>query len=264
MKEVCTLEVNHISKIYRDDGGEFHALRDINLSVHAGECVGIVGQSGSGKSTLARLVSKRIEPTEGEILLSGICRGKMNHRALNAYFKDVQMVFQSPFDTFSPRMTIGQYLMEPFLNYKICTKKEARDKAASLLEMVGLNARDLHKQPDEFSGGQLQRVVIARAVALRPKLIVFDEATSALDVTIQKQIIELIMRLRKDHGFACMFITHDLALTELICDRVFVLHEGVIIEEVCMASGFSRANHQHTQKLVYTAQNFSLENRKCV
>lgn len=260
MKPVCTLEVRRVSKVFRDDDGSaFHALRDVSLCLDAGECVGIVGQSGSGKSTLARLVSKRIEPTEGEIVLDGISRGKMSHKEMNAYFREVQMVFQSPYDTFSPRMTIEHYLMEPFLNYKICSKRVAREKARDLLEMVGLNARDAHKRPDEFSGGQLQRVVIARAVALDPKLIIFDEATSALDVTIQKQIIELIMRLKKENGFACMFITHDLALTEIICDRVFVMHEGALIEEVSMKKGLLRAEHPHTRKLMHIAQRLCLK-----
>lgn len=160
------------------------------------------------------------------------------------------MIFQDPLATFSPRMKIGTYIMEPFLNFNILHKKEAFAFAEELLEMVGLEKEFMNRYPHELSGGQLQRVVIARAIGLNPDLIICDECTSALDVTIQQQILQLLIDLRVKTNFSCIFITHDLAVAESICDKLYVMYEGEIIEEIHSNHLKRDAKHPYTKKLL--------------
>jgi ABC-type oligopeptide transport system ATPase subunit len=174
----------------------------------------------------------------------------MRRAALKRYYRRVQMIFQDPLGTFSPRMKIGKYMIEPFLNFGIMPKKEALEYAKGLLERVELSAHMVRRYPSELSGGQLQRVVIARCVGIKPEIIICDECTSALDVTIQQQIINLFQKLRNDSGFSSLFITHDLALAETICDRILVMYQGEVVERLTGDNIVCEATHPYTVELI--------------
>lgn len=248
------LELMNVSKQFKNHRRKtFSAVKNINLQILEGECVGIVGESGSGKSTLAKIIAHLTPVTSGTIHFKGREITSLKNKDLKEYYKQVQMVFQDPLASFSPRMKIGTYLMEPFVNFKILKKKEAMDYAEELLEMVGLEKQLINRYSHELSGGQLQRVVIARAIGLKPSLVICDEITSALDVTIQHQILQLFMDLRRKTNFSCVFITHDLAVAESVCDKIYVMHEGEIIEEVHSNSLMRDAKHPYTMKLLQSA-----------
>ncbi|MBN2899037.1 MAG: ABC transporter ATP-binding protein, partial [Clostridia bacterium] len=221
------LELKQISKIYsKNNGDRIKAADDINLVVKKGEAIGIVGESGSGKSTLAKLIAGMIEPTSGQILFNGEVISQYSRKALKSYYAKMQMVFQNPLDTFSPKMKISSYLIQPMLNHGYMTKSEAFKHLSQWMMRVGLDGSYLDKYPSELSGGQLQRVVIARALSLNPQLVIFDECTSALDASIQKKIIDLIVNIEHEAAFTSVFITHDLTLACDICDRIYIMNEG--------------------------------------
>ena len=212
------LEVKHVKKSF----GTKKVLNDINFTLNAGECLGIVGLSGCGKSTLAKIIAKLIPCDGGEIFLCGEDILRTNG---NAFYKNMQMIFQNPEDSFNPRRILGQSIAEPIKNYRINAAVE------DLLEQVGLTKEYKKRYPREVSGGECQRAAIARAISVSPKLLICDEATSALDVTIQAQIVKLLRRFCTEKNIACLFITHDLALLPELADKVIVLHEGKIVEE---------------------------------
>lgn len=198
MKENIILELKDINKNFRDNDGKiFKAINNVNITLAKGECIGIVGESGCGKSTLARVISHLIEVSGGRMIFKGKDITALHRESIKNYYKNIQMIFQDPLGTFSPRMKIGAYLIEPFINFKLMDNKRAYEYAQKLLEMVGLNPDYIIKYPNELSGGELQRVVIARVIGLKPDIIICDECTSALDVSIQKQIINLLVELRK-------------------------------------------------------------------
>ena len=244
------LELRHVSKTFRtDDGREVRAVRDASLCVYPGESVALVGESGCGKSTIARMVTRLIDPTEGEIILCGRDTSKLEGKALRDLYRDVQMVFQDPYSVFSPRMSVGTFLGEGLVHHGIMTRAEATEEAKKLLELVELPAELMDRMPHQLSGGQLQRVVVARAVSIRPKVLMLDEATSALDVSVQKQVLALLMRLREEYKLTYLFIGHDLAVVRTIADRIAVMYAGCIVEELPSAK-LDCACHPYTKKLL--------------
>lgn len=250
MEEIF-FELQSISKDFKDrDGQSFNAVHKVNMTLARGESIGIVGESGCGKSTLAKMISRFITVSEGRIIFKGKECTYMKRKALKEYYKSVQLIFQDPLATFSPRMKIGTYLVEPFINFKIMTKKQSLIYAENLLEMVGMDRSYMSRYPHELSGGQLQRVVIARAMGLKPDLIICDECTSALDVSIQKDILNLLQKFREETNVSYIFITHDLAVAESICDKIYVMQCGEIVEVLRTNNIMKEAKHPYTKKLL--------------
>ena len=258
------LELRHISKTFRtDDGKEVRAVRDASLAVYPGECVALVGESGCGKSTIARMITRLIDPTAGEILLDGREISKLEGRELRDLYRDIQMVFQDPYSVFSPRMNIGTFLGEGLVHHGIMSRAQATEEAKKLLELVELSPELMDRMPHQLSGGQLQRVVVARAVSIRPKLLLLDEATSALDVSVQKQVLKLLMRLRKELDLTYVFIGHDLAVVRSIADRIAVMYAGLIVEEL-PSEDLEKAEHPYTKRLLQSVFSVHDRNRKVI
>lgn len=263
-KQTPILELRHISKTFRtDDGREVRAVRDASLNVYPGECVALVGESGCGKSTIARMITRLISPTSGEIILCGRDTSKLKGRELLNLYRDIQMVFQDPYSVFSPRMSVGTFLGEGLVHHGIMNRAQATEEAKNLLQLVELPVELMDRMPHQLSGGQLQRVVVARAVSIRPKVLMLDEATSALDVSVQKQVLELLMRLRKELELTYLFIGHDLAVVRAIADRIAVMYAGVIVEKL-NSEDLSSARHPYTQRLLQSVFSVHDRNRKVI
>lgn len=250
------LQINNLTKRFPIKGGFFggikdhvHAVEKISLEVKQGEIVGLVGESGCGKTTLGRTILKLIEPESGQIIFNGVDITFKNAKAMRPLRRDMQIIFQDPYASLNPRMTVGNAIAEPLKIHKIVPRNKRRERVIELLEMVGLNADHFDKYPHEFSGGQRQRVGIARALALNPKLIIADEPVSALDVSIQAQIINLLADLQKKLGMAMIFIAHDLKVVEHISDRIVVMYLGHIME-VLEAKNLDQAKHPYTKSLL--------------
>jgi ABC-type oligopeptide transport system ATPase subunit len=226
------------------------ALNGVSFSVEAGRSLGIVGESGSGKSTIARLVMALDRPTAGRVLLDGRDLHRLSADALTEARRDFQMVFQDPYGSLDPRMTVARIVAEPLAALAHVTRAEQRERAAESLAAVGLRASDLHKYPHEFSGGQRQRIAIARALITRPRLIVADEPVSALDVSVQAQVLNLMQDLQQQYGISYLLISHDLAVVNHLCDEVCVLHRGVVVERGTPGRLFAQAEHPYTQALL--------------
>ena len=221
------LEARALCKKYRRGGESLSVLRGVNLEIDYGRAVGLVGPSGCGKSTLGRIILGLERPDEGMVLYEG--RDVFGGDALPGEFRrNVQVVFQNVQGSVNPRMTAGEIVGEPLRNFLGLSKKEALERARPLLEQVGLKSSDGDKFPGHFSGGELQRVCIARALAPDPKAIVFDEGVSSLDMLVQARIIDLIKKLRSERGLACLFISHDLRVVAALCDETALLDDGVI------------------------------------
>ena len=230
--------------------GRVHAIENVSFSLQPGETLSLVGESGCGKSTTGRAIMRLIEPESGSVALDGQDVLKMDRRQLREMRRTMQMIFQDPFASLNPRMTVGAAIAEPYLEHKLGTARQAREKAADLLERVGLQADMAARYPHEFSGGQRQRVCIARALALDPKLIVADESVSALDVSIKAQVINLLLDLQASLGLAYLFISHDMAVVERVSHRVAVMHLGEIVEIGSRAQVFENPQHPYTKKLM--------------
>ncbi len=226
------------------------ALNGVSFTLRAGRSLGVVGESGSGKSTLARLVMALETPSAGRVLLDGVDLHQLDAAALRRTRARLQMVFQDPFGSLDPRRTVMQTVAEPLAVLQAAGKAEQRERAAEALAAVGLGAADLHKYPHEFSGGQRQRIAIARALITRPSLIVADEPVSALDVSVQAQVLNLMQDLQDQFGVTYLFISHDLAVVDLVCDEVIVLHQGVIVEQGSPQQLFSAPEHPYTRRLL--------------
>ncbi|MCR5538061.1 MAG: ABC transporter ATP-binding protein [Lachnospiraceae bacterium] len=226
------------------------AVNGAEFSLFKGECLGIVGESGCGKSTLARMIIGSYPPTEGEITLQGKQFADMRAKEQKNFRRHVQMVFQNPISSFSPRMTIGDYLYEPLKNYEKMSRSRARERIEKYMTAVGLPMEFLGRHPHELSGGQLQRVVIARAALLEPDLIVCDEATSALDVSIQNQVADMLVDLQRQWHLSYMFIGHDLALVRQVSHRIIVMYRGEIVEVMNSKDLTTDAAHPYTQVLL--------------
>lgn len=237
------IKIKNVSKSYQvKKDQKLMAVNHVSLDILAGECLALVGESGCGKSTLGKLMTGIERVTHGQIYFADQFISELNKKELRDLRRQVQMVFQDPFNAFSPRMKIGVFLSEPLIHYLKLTKKDAWQRAGRLLEAVELNQEALERFPHQLSGGQLQRVVIARAMALKPAFIVYDEVTSALDVSIQQQIITLLKKLHKQEKTTSIFISHDLALLQNLCDRIVVMYLGELVE-IFKSDELNRINH---------------------
>ncbi len=250
MKKV--LEVNNLTKTFKGkDKQKFTAVSNIDFCLYEGECLGIIGESGSGKSTTVNMITRLIDPTDGTITIDGEDITHIKGKALRSIYKKLQMVFQSPIESFDPRCTLGDGIAESLKNNGF-SKKEAAAAVEKVLEKCGLDGSFAGRFPHEVSGGQCQRAAIARALAIDPTILICDEATSALDVTIQKEIIDLLRSLRESHGkkLSILFICHDLALVQDFCDRVLVMHDGEIVEQGKPDEIIMHPQNDYTKRLI--------------
>lgn len=227
------------------------AVDDVSFEVYKGETLGLVGESGCGKTTLGRTLLRLIEPTAGKIIYNGVDLTSKKRDELHALRKDIQIVFQDPYSSLNPRLTIGSAIAEPMKVHRIIsTEKQRKDKVTELLEKVNLNADHFNRYPHEFSGGQRQRIVIARALALNPSFIICDESVSALDVSVQAQVLNLLNDLKKEFGFTVVFISHDLSVVRYISDRIMVMNKGRIEETGQADDIYFQPRSAYTKKLI--------------
>ncbi|MCL6653121.1 glutathione ABC transporter ATP-binding protein GsiA [Agrobacterium rubi] len=238
------------SSLFGTVTGRVHAVENVSFDLYAGETLSLVGESGCGKSTTGRAIMRLIEPGSGSVLVEGRDVLKLDKKDMREMRKSVQMIFQDPFASLNPRMTVGAAIAEPFLEHKMGDKKQAKDVVADMLKKVGLTPDMAKRYPHEFSGGQRQRVCIARALALKPKVIVADESVSALDVSIKAQVINLMLDLQQSLDLAFLFISHDMAVVERVSHRVAVMYLGEIVEIGPRAAVFGNPQHAYTKRLM--------------
>lgn len=243
------LRAEHLTKKFSSEKGGFTAVHDVSFEVKKGEALGIVGESGSGKTTVARLVTGLIPPTEGRILLMGQDLTKAGSREMRKAYRNMQMIFQMPRESFDPRYTLGNGIGESLRNAGM-SRRETKEKVKELLVQCGLTPEFAGKYPHQVSGGECQRAAIARALAVQPELLICDEPTSALDVTVQKQILELLLKLKEKGMGSFLFICHDLTLVQAFCDRVLVMYEGRVVESGTPDEIISSPREEYTRRLV--------------
>jgi oligopeptide transport system ATP-binding protein len=253
---MALLEVRHLVKHFVRGQGFLRkpsvvkAVDDVSFAIDEGEMFGLVGESGSGKSTTGRCILRLVEPTSGEVEFRGENVLGFSRTRMRLARRDMQIVFQDPYSSLNPRMRVGDIVEEPLIIHKLGTRPERRERVAELFRLVGLDADYLRRYPHEFSGGQRQRIGIARALALNPALIIADEAVSALDVSIQAQVVALLMDLKARFKLTYLFIAHDLRLVEHICSRVAVMYLGRIVEMGETRALFASPRHPYTQALL--------------
>ncbi|GAA3410239.1 ABC transporter ATP-binding protein [Paenibacillus hodogayensis] len=259
MSEVL-LEVTGLKKYFpikagflRKTVGHVKAVDGVSFTINAGETLGIVGESGCGKSTTGRMIMRVLDPTEGQIRFEGRDIARIPASSLRKLRRDFQMIFQDPHSSLNGKMTVRELIAEPFVIHGLVSKTDIDREVCRLLETVGLREADRFRHPHEFSGGQRQRISIARALALNPKLIVADEAVSALDVSIQSQILNLMVELKHQYHLSYMFISHNLAVVKHISDRVGVMYLGTMVELASTQSLFRKPLHPYTEALLSAA-----------
>ena len=245
------VEVANLSKHFPVGGGAtVHAVENVSLQVGRGETLAVVGESGCGKSTLAHTMIRLLEPTSGQVILDGVDISTLGNRALREHRRKMQIIFQDPFASLDPRRPVGAAVAEPLLIHGMAKGADADARVVELFERVGLEASMMRQFPHQFSGGQRQRVCIARALATQPELVIADEAVSALDVSIQAQVINLMMELQDQMGLSYLFISHDLAVVERMSHRVAVMYLGQIVEIGTRQHIFESPRHSYTQRLL--------------
>ena len=251
------LEVKDLVKHFPVRGGVFsrvhsyvRAVDGISFSIAEGETLGLVGESGCGKSTAGRAILRLIEPTSGEVKYKGTDIISLNREKMRRLRREMQIIFQDPYASLNPRMTVGSIVGEPLTIHHIAKGKEREEKVAAILQKVGLRPEHMRRYPHEFSGGQRQRIGIARALALNPKIIIADEPVSALDVSIQAQVINLLQDLQKEFGIAYLVISHDLSVVQHICDRIAVMYLGLIVEIADADELIMSPRHPYTEALL--------------
>lgn len=252
------LEVNNLqkyfiaknNKMFSKEVNYIKAVEDVSLTLKKGETLGLVGESGCGKSTTGRLILNLLNPTKGEVLFEGQDISKLGKNEMREIRKDMQLIFQDPYASLNPRMTVEDIITEPMKNYNILDKVGRKKRVYELLETVGLSKDQATRYPHEFSGGQRQRIGIARALSVNPKLIVCDEPVSALDVSIQAQTINLLKDLQEEFGLTYLFIAHDLSVVKHISDRVAVMYLGLVVEIADYKDLYESPKHPYTQALL--------------
>ncbi len=247
--------VKHFSTAsgFRSGAGTVKAVDGVSFTIGPGEIMGLVGESGSGKSTVGRCVTRLVEPTSGSIKLLGTEISTLSRRAMRPLRRDVHIVFQDPYSSLNPRMTIGQIVAEPMRLHRTASGKDLDRRVDEMLEKCGLRSELRDRFPHEMSGGQRQRVGLARALAVQPSLVIADEPVSALDVSVQASILNLITDLQRDLGFSCLFITHDLSVVEYISDTIAVMYLGKVVERTSREQLFRDPQMPYTQSLLTAA-----------
>ena len=244
------LKVENLTKVFSRRGQpDFTAVKNVSFELMTGECLGIIGESGSGKTTLVNMITRLLDATEGSIILQGEDITHINGKELRTVYRKMQMVFQTPTDSFDPRRKLGDSIGESLRNNGMSVS-ESKQHVARLLKMCGLPAEFAGRYPHQVSGGQCQRAAIARAIAIKPELLVLDEATSALDVTMQKEILELLTMLKDELHMSYLFICHDIALVQQFCDRVLVMYKGSIVEQGRPDDVIQNPKDDYTKRLI--------------
>ncbi len=256
-EKTTLLEVKNLKKYFPIRGGilsrvvaNVKAVEEVSFSVNRGEVVGLVGESGSGKTTAGRAILRLIEPTSGEVNFEGVDLTKISKGHMREYRKQMQIIFQDPFASLNPRMTVGDIIGEALVIHNLAKGKAKEERVASLLEKTGLSPNHMRRYPHEFSGGQRQRIGIARALAVDPKFIVADEPVSALDVSIQAQVVNLLQDLKEELGLTLLFIAHDLSVVEYISDKVIVMYLGRVMEIAPSKELYHNPMHPYTEALL--------------
>ncbi len=256
------VEVKNLKKYFDSPSGSLHAVDDVSFSIQKGQTMGVVGESGCGKSTLGRTIIHLLESTDGKILFEGEDITNLNKKQLKKMREKMQIIFQDPFSSLNPRMTVKDTISEPLLLSKKFSKKEIEKEAERLMDLVGLAHLYYTSYPHELDGGRRQRVGIARALALNPKFVVCDEPVSALDVSIQAQILNLIQDLQKEHGLTFMFITHDLSVVRYISHNICVMYMGQLVETSPSKELFKTPIHPYTKALLSAVPSIDIDKPK--
>lgn len=269
MSETPFIEIHNLTKHFVSRSGFFvreekrvQALDDVDLIIHEQETLGVVGESGCGKTTLGRAILGLTRPTSGQVIFQGQDLVALDRRAMRRYRRNMQMVFQNPYSSFDPRFSVLSSISEPLRTHTSLRGESLVERAKELLEKTGMPGEILFRYPHEFSGGQLQRIAVARALALNPKFIILDEPTSALDVSVQAQIINLLQQLQRNLKLTYLFITHDLSVVQHISNRIAVMYLGKIVELSNTEDIFERPQHPYTQALLASAPSLDPEFRR--
>ena len=256
------LEVRNLKKYFKNPAGLLHAVDDISFSLDEGKTLGVVGESGCGKTTLGRTIIHLIEPTSGQISFDGEDISNPSRKEISKLRRKMQIIFQDPFSSLNPRMSVSDTIKEPLVLHSNLSKDEIRAETRNLMDTVGIAARFENSYPHELDGGRRQRIGIARALALKPKLIVCDEPVSALDVSIQAQVLNLMLKLQMERGLAYVFVTHDLSVVKHVSDDIMVMYLGQMVEKAPSDELFKNQLHPYTKALLSAIPVPSIHNRK--
>ena len=249
-KENALLQVQNLKKYFKTAKGQLHAVDDITFSLERGKTLGVVGESGCGKSTLGRTILNLLPATSGEVIFDGVHVENADRRQMRKLRQEMQIIFQDPYSSLNPRMTVYDLISAPLEVYKVGTKEERREMVEEILQEVGLDKQYLNRFPHEFSGGQRQRIGIARALILNPEFVVCDEAVSALDVSVRAQVLNLMRNMQQKKNLTSLFISHDLSVVRHISDRIAVMYLGSVVEVAEKAQLYSNPMHPYTKALL--------------